>query len=293
MSLSTPESVQKLQTALHDKAKEAPNFRFYALYDKVYRKDVLAFAYECCKANGGAAGVDGQTFEDIEAYGNERWLDELAQELKNRTYQPLPVRRVYIPKPDGKQRPLGVPAIRDRTAEMAAVLVLEPIFEADLQPEQYAYRPDRSALDAVRHVHKLINTGHGEIVDADLSSYFKTVHVRRTTNKSVSYSSFVRYRVLIGGSAHAGVDDSTPRSGAIGPRKRGFPSIVKVGIHTSSPDGNWVFEICDPKRRPGHARMLCGYQLKPIGKGHRTALLRLYTSLINSEMLRPKPLAMR
>src|SRR5713101_7552235 len=165
-----------LQTALHAKAKEAPNFRFYALYDKVYRRDVLAFAYECCKANGGAAGVDGQTFEDIEAYGRERWLDELAQELKSRTYQPLPVRRVYIPKPDGKQRPLGVPAIRDRAAEMAAVLVLEPIFEADLQPEQYAYRQDRSALDAVRHVHKLINTGHGEIVDADLSSYFVEHH---------------------------------------------------------------------------------------------------------------------
>src|SRR5262252_625922 len=168
MNLTTPESVQKLQTALHDKAKEAPNFRFYALYDKVYRKDVLAFAYECCKANGGAAGVDGQTFEDIEACGVERWVDELAQELKNRTYQPLPVRRVYIPKPDGKQRPLGVPAIRDR---VAAVLVLEPVLEADLPPEQYAYRRDRSALDAVRHVHKLINTDHGEIVDADLSSY--------------------------------------------------------------------------------------------------------------------------
>jgi retron-type reverse transcriptase len=175
MSLSTPGSVQKLQTALHDKAKESPSFRFYALYDKVYRKDVLAFAYECCKANGGAAGVDGQKFEDIEAYGRERWLDELTQELKNRTYQPLPVRRVYIPKPDGKQRPLGVPAIRDRVAEMAAVLVLEPIFEADLLPEQYAYRRDRSALDAVRHVHKLLNTGHGEIVDADLSSYFDTL----------------------------------------------------------------------------------------------------------------------
>ena len=175
MSLTTPISVQKLQTALHAKAKGSPDFRFYALYDKVYRKDVLAFAYERCKANGGAAGVDGQTFEDIEAYGRERWLDELAQELKSRTYQPLPVRRVYIPKPDGKQRPLGVPAIRDRAAEMAAVLVLEPIFESDLQPEQYAYRRDRSALDAVQHVHKLINTGHGEIVDADLSSYFDTL----------------------------------------------------------------------------------------------------------------------
>ena len=130
MSLTNPFSVQKLQTALHAKAKESPDFRFYALYDKVYRKDVLAFAYERCKAKGGAAGVDGQSFEDIEAYGRERWLDELAQELKSRNYQPLPVRRVYIPKPDGKQRPLGVPAIRDRAAEMAAVLVLEPIFVA-------------------------------------------------------------------------------------------------------------------------------------------------------------------
>ena len=175
MNLTTPASVQKLQTALHVKAKESPSFRFYALYDKVHRKDILAFAYECCKANGGAAGVDGQKFEDIESQGVERWLDELAQELKSRTYQPLPVRRVYIPKPDGKQRPLGIPAIRDRTAEMAAVLVLEPIFEADLQPEQYAYRRDRSALDAVKHVHKLIKTGHGEIVDADLSSYFDTL----------------------------------------------------------------------------------------------------------------------
>ena len=175
MSLSTPESVQKLQAALHDKAKESPDFRFYALYDKVYRKDVLTFAYQCSKANGGTAGVDDQTFEDIEAYGAERWLDELMQVLKCRTYRPLPVRRVFIPKPGGQQRPLGVPAIRDRTVMMAAVLVLDPIFEADLQPEQYAYRRGRSALDAVRHVHKLINTGHGEIVDADLAGYFDSL----------------------------------------------------------------------------------------------------------------------
>jgi len=107
MSLTTPPSVQKLQTALHDKAKGSPNFRFYALYDKVYREDVLAFAYDCCKANRGAAGVDGQTFEDIEEYGLKKWLDELTQELKSRTYRPQPVRRVWIPKPDGKQRPLA------------------------------------------------------------------------------------------------------------------------------------------------------------------------------------------
>ena len=175
MNLATPSSVQKLRRALHDKAKGSPDFRFYALYDKVYREDVLAYAYQCCKANGGAAGADGQTFEAIEEYGVGRWLDELAEELRSRTYRPQPVRRVYIPKPDGKQRPLGVPTIRDRTVETAAVLVLEPIFEADLQPEQYAYRRDRSALDAVKHVHKLINTGHGEIVDADLSGYFDSI----------------------------------------------------------------------------------------------------------------------
>src|SRR5450631_672208 len=109
MNLAAPSSVQKLQTALHDKAKESPKRRFHALYDKVYRRDVLAFAYACCKANGGAAGVDGQSFEDIEEYGVERWLDELMEELRSRTYRPRPVRRVYIPKPDGNQRPLGVP----------------------------------------------------------------------------------------------------------------------------------------------------------------------------------------
>ena len=175
MSLTTLTSVQKLQMALHAKAKESPDFRFYALYDKVYRKDVLVYACKRCKANRGAAGVDNQTFEDLEKYGVERWLDELAQELKSRTYQPQPVRRVYIPKPDGKQRPLGIPTIRDRVVQTAAMSVLEPIFEADLQPEQYAYRADRSALDAVRHVHKLINTGHRRIVDADLSSYFDSI----------------------------------------------------------------------------------------------------------------------
>jgi retron-type reverse transcriptase len=162
-----------LRTALHAKAKGASSFRFYALYDKVYRKDILAFAYQCCQANGGVAGVDGQTFADIEQYGVERWLDELAEELKSRTYQPLPVRRVYIPRPDGKQRPLGIPAIRDRVAETAAVLVLEPIFEADLQPEQYAYRRERSALDAVRGVHKLLKSVVRRVVDGAMLHLIK------------------------------------------------------------------------------------------------------------------------
>ena len=175
MSLLTLPKVQKLQDALHAKAKGSPEFHFYALYDKVYREDVLWLAHRRCLINGGAAGVDGQTFKDIELYGVKKWLGELAEELRTKMYRPSPVRRVYIPKPDGKQRPLGIPTIKDRVVMMAAVLVLEPIFEADLQPEQYAYRPGRSALDAVRQVHSLLNTGYREVVDADLSGYFDTI----------------------------------------------------------------------------------------------------------------------
>jgi RNA-directed DNA polymerase len=172
MSLRPPERLEKLQAALHAQAKAKPDQRFHALYDKVYRWDVLVHAYDCCKANGGAAGVDGQTFADIEQKGLGPWLGQLTEELRSKTYRPEPVRRVWIPKPDGKQRPLGIPTIKDRVAQTAAMLVLSPIFEADLQPEQYAYRLSRSALDAVEHVGRLLNSGHTHVVDADLSGYF-------------------------------------------------------------------------------------------------------------------------
>ena len=176
VSLATPEKIRKLQRALYVKAKQAPTWRFHFLYDKVWREDILAHAYALCRANGGAPGVDGETFGDIDAYGVDRWLGELREEVRTARYQPQPVRRVMIPKPGGAgQRPLGIPTIRDRVVETAATLVLEPIFEADFDEAAYGYRPKRSALDAVRHVSQAIDEGHTEIVDADLSRYFDSI----------------------------------------------------------------------------------------------------------------------
>jgi group II intron reverse transcriptase/maturase len=175
MSLTTPAKVEKLQKALHAKAKEAAGYRFYQLYDKVYRADVLRYAYRLCRANAGASGADGMTFETIELRGVEVWLGELTETLEKKTYRAEPVRRVWIEKANGKLRPLGIPTIRDRVVQTATVLVLEPIFEADLEPEQYAYRPNRSAHDAVKHVHGLVGRGYDEVVDADLSGYFDSI----------------------------------------------------------------------------------------------------------------------
>jgi len=175
MSLATPATVGKLQRVLRVKAKESPGYRFYALYDKVYRRDVLAHAYERCRQNHGAAGVDGQTFEDIQKYGRERWLDELVQELKEETYRPEAVQRAWIPKADGKLRPLGIPTIRDRVVQMATVLVIEPIFDEDLPPEQHAYRVDHNAHQALRDVQAWLDRGHVEVVDTDLSGYFDSI----------------------------------------------------------------------------------------------------------------------
>jgi group II intron reverse transcriptase/maturase len=174
-NLSTPNSVQKLQTALHAKAKAEAGYRFYALYDKISRDDILAHAYALCRSNKGAPGVDGQDFADVKAYGVQRWLGELALALRQETYRPDPIRRVYIPKTNGKLRPLGISTLRDRVCMTAAMLVLEPIFEADLPPEQYAYRRERNAQQAVVEVDRLLLRGHSEVVDADLADYFGSI----------------------------------------------------------------------------------------------------------------------
>jgi group II intron reverse transcriptase/maturase len=174
-NLATPASVQKLQTALHAKAKTEAGYRFYALYDKIYREDILAHAYAQCRSNKGAPGVDGQDFSDVEAYGLERWLGELATALKEKTYRPEPIRRVFIPKPNGKLRPLGISTVRDRVCMTAAMLVLDPIFEADLPNEQYAYRAGRNAQQAVIDAEETMYEGHLDVVDADLADYFGSI----------------------------------------------------------------------------------------------------------------------
>jgi RNA-directed DNA polymerase len=175
MSLTTPSKIRELQIKLYRKAKNEPEYRFYMLYDKIWREDILTHAYEQARANKGAPGVDGQSFAEIESGGVKEWLAGIRGELRNKTYRPQPVRRVMIPKPGGGERPLGIPTIRDRVVQTAAKIVLEPIFEADLEPSAYGYRPKRSAQDAIRKVHKLICEGYTDVVDADLSKYFDTI----------------------------------------------------------------------------------------------------------------------
>jgi RNA-directed DNA polymerase len=175
MSLVTPEKIRILQRKLYAKAKAEPAFRFYVLYDKICREDILRHAYRLARANAGAPGVDRVSFAQIEEEGPEAWLASLREELISKTYRPDPVRRVTIPKPDGGERLLGIPTIRDRVVQTAAKLVLEPVFEADLEDNTYGYRPARGAVDAVRQVHQHICQSYTDVVDADLSGYFDSI----------------------------------------------------------------------------------------------------------------------
>jgi RNA-directed DNA polymerase len=176
MSLTTPEKIRSLQRKLYVKAKAEPAFRFYLLYDKIHRADILLHAYRLARANAGAPGVDGMTFDKIEAQGLEVWLAGLREELVAKTYRPDPVRRVMIPKASGDgERPLGIATIRDRVVQTAAKIMLEPIFEADFEDTAYGYRPRRGALAAVKEVHRHLVRGNTDVVDADLSRYFDSI----------------------------------------------------------------------------------------------------------------------
>lgn len=183
MAITRDNKVRALQRKLYMLSKQEANYRFYSLYDKIYRQDVLAEAYRQCRANQGSPGVDGETFSDIENQGVQSWLKRISDELRTRSYRPLPVKRVHIQKPDGGKRPLGIPAIRDRIVQGALKIVIEPIFEAHLNANSYGYRPKRGAADAVRHIEWLIKQGYVHVYDADLKGYFNTIPHDRLLDK--------------------------------------------------------------------------------------------------------------
>jgi len=172
---SDGEKIRDFQRKIYLKAKQEKGYRFYVLYDKIRSKRFLKEAYKRVKANGGAAGVDGETFQEIEEYGTERYLRKIQEELEEKSYRPSPVKRVYIPKANGKERPLGIPTIKDRIVQMTCKLVIEPIFEADFEDSSYGFRPKRSAEGAIRTIKKAMQKGKTEVLDADLSSYFDTI----------------------------------------------------------------------------------------------------------------------
>jgi retron-type reverse transcriptase len=154
---------------------DSPTHRFYALYEQMHQRDVLETAYQQTRTNGGGAGVDGQTFAEIEKYGVAQWLDELEEELGTHHYQPAALRCLQIPKPGGKQRRMHIPTIQDRVVQMAVLLVIEPIFEVDLPPEKYAYQTEKGSLEAIRHVQRLVKTGRTEMDDMELSNFFASI----------------------------------------------------------------------------------------------------------------------
>jgi RNA-directed DNA polymerase len=174
-TLETPSRLQELQRALYQRAKREPKFRFYSLYDKVCRPDILLHAYKLAKANAGAPGPDGQSFEDIEAKGSEHLLEQLRDELTRRRYRPGPIRRVMIPKANGGQRPLGIPNIRDRVVQTAAKLILEPIFEADFESDSYGFRPRKDAHQALAAIKEALHEGMHWVIDADVASFFDEI----------------------------------------------------------------------------------------------------------------------
>ncbi|MFH1228871.1 MAG: group II intron reverse transcriptase/maturase [Candidatus Aenigmatarchaeota archaeon] len=230
--LETPEKIRELQRKLYQKAKQEKEFRFYLLYDKVYRLDILSHAYSLVRANKGACGVDGITFESIEEKedGVQTYLFGIAEELKDKTYKPMPVRRVYIPKPDGGKRPLGIPTVKDRIVQMAVKIVIEPIFEADFQENSYGFRPKRDAHQAMDDVSYYLRYGKHQVIDADISKYFDTIAhdkllallAKRIVDKNILRLIKVWLKSPVveednGKRNYKGNDKGTPQGGVISP----------------------------------------------------------------------------
>jgi group II intron reverse transcriptase/maturase len=230
--LETPEKIRELQRKLYRKAKQEKEYRFYLLYDKIYRMDILSHAYRLVRANKGAPGIDGETFEQIEGRGGaEKYLEEIAGELKRKAYKPQAVRRVYIPKTTGGKRPLGIPVIKDRVVQMAVKIVIEPIFEADFQDNSYGFRPKRNAHQAVDDVTNHLFRGRTEVIDADISKYFDTIPhdklmqvvAKRIVDKQILRLIKMWLKAPIveeredGKKEYKGNDKGTPQGGVISP----------------------------------------------------------------------------
>jgi RNA-directed DNA polymerase len=235
------EKARQLQRALYRAAKRSATRRFHALYDKVYREDILWKAWEMVKANRGTAGVDGQTIEAIEDSGAGIFLYHLQEELKEGSYRPQPVRRVYIPKPDGQKRPLGIPVVRDRVVQAAMKIVMEPIFEADFQPCSFGFRPKRSAHDAMEVIRQAVNKGNNWVVDADIRSYFDTIDQEKLMEMVSKRISDRRMLKLIRQFLKAGVlEEGEIRAVSTGTPQGGVLSPLLANIYLNYLDKIWV-----------------------------------------------------